>query len=313
LQLRRRGIKATRPEIKLVEFPDICIPIFSNTFQTKIEEIVSKAIETMESGNCLLLNCEKLLLLKLGMADFVPSQDAISIKSVLESFRSNGRLDAEYYHPKYDSYLSFIMKYSGGVVKVSDKFKPVSTPFKRKDDVYPYTEIGDINVGDGSIGWNYIPLDELPANAKIQVKKNDLLVSKVRPYRGAVAIISDNIENLIVSSAFCVLRQKADYPVETLSVLLRTPLYKDWLLKWNVGTSYPVIKDEDVLNMPLPLFESSVYKEVEESVQQSHLLHKQSENLLKMAKKTVEIAIEQGEEKALVWVQEKGFEGNAKL
>ena len=36
-QLRRRGIKATRPEIKLVEFPDIVIPEFSDRLYSAVE------------------------------------------------------------------------------------------------------------------------------------------------------------------------------------------------------------------------------------------------------------------------------------
>ena len=82
-------------------------------------------------------------------------------------------------------------------------------------------------------------------------RKGDLLVSTVRPYRGAVSILDE--DDLLVSGAFTVLRENGTYPAQTLQVLFRTSLYKDWLLKYNVGTSYPVIKDDDVLNIPIPI------------------------------------------------------------
>ncbi|MCL1882116.1 MAG: hypothetical protein FWF76_08075 [Oscillospiraceae bacterium] len=67
---------------------------------------------------------------------------------------------------------------------------------------------------------------DLPANAKIQPKQGDLLVSKVRPYRGAVTVISENITDLVVSGAFTVLRSKNDYPVEVLAVIFRSNIYR---------------------------------------------------------------------------------------
>jgi len=91
-----------------------------------------------------------------------------------------------------------------------------------------------------------VATEELPDNAKIMTQKGDLLVSTVRPNRGAVAILGNG--DLLVSGAFTVLREDGDYPKEVLQVLLRTSMYRDWLLRFNVGTSYPVIKDEDVLN-----------------------------------------------------------------
>lgn len=47
-QLRRRGIKATRPEIKLVEFPDIVIPEFSDRLYSAVEASVRKANTLLE-------------------------------------------------------------------------------------------------------------------------------------------------------------------------------------------------------------------------------------------------------------------------
>lgn len=46
------------------------------------------------------------------------------------------------------------------------------------------------------------------------------------------------IRNFSVSGAFTVLREKADskFSKETLKVLLRTQMYWEWLLKFNIGT-----------------------------------------------------------------------------
>ena len=157
-------------------------------------------------------------------------------------------------------------------------------------------EIGDINVATGESNFNLVATNDLPDNAKIMTKKGDLLVSTVRPYRGAVSITS--FDDLLVSGAFTVLRSKGTYPVQTLQVLFRTCLYKEWLLKFNVGTSYPVIKDDDVLDIPIPRFDEKTHEAIEESINKVRLLLRQSEKLFDYTKQAIEIAIEKDEETA---------------
>ena len=92
-----------------------------------------------------------------------------------------------------------------------------------------------------------------------------------------------------------------------LQVLLRTRIYRDWFLKYNVGTSYPVIKDADVLNMPIPIFDKKTEKEITDKVQESFRLRKEAKSLLDRAIRAVEMAIETDESTALSWLEsEKG-------
>lgn len=176
----------------------------------------------------------------------------------------------------------------------------------RNQESYNYVEIGDVDVGTGSVSFNAICTENLPDNAKILTRAGDLLASTVRPNRGAVAILES--DNLLVSGAFTVLRESGDYPEEVLQVLLRTSMYRDWLLRFNVGTSYPVIKDEDVLNMPIPILGDDIKQDVVAKVNESASLRRQSKQLLEYAKQAVEMAIEQGEDAALVWLKERSGE-----
>ena len=164
-------------------------------------------------------------------------------------------------------------------------------------------EIGDVEIKSGTAIFNDIKTELLPANAKKMTHKGDIIVSTVRPNRGAVAILEN--DGLLVSGAFTVLRQKGTYKKEVLQTLLRTDLYRAWLLRYNVGTSYPVIKDDDVLNMPIPLFNQDIQDNVETKVQGCVLLRRKSQELLEYAKQAVEMAIERGEDAALNWLNEK--------
>lgn len=302
-QLRRRGIKATRPEIKLVEFPEIMIPVFSEKFSKRIESTIVMANQILSSAYETMRQCEIDLTKMVGFEAETITNSNNSIRSLSDSYGNSGRLDAEYYQSKYDDYYSIITRFKDGYSSIRKEFSQVKEMSDRTLDEYRYIEIGDVNVSSGFATSNIIMTDDLPDNAKIITRKDDVIVSTVRPNRGAVAILEE--DNLLVSGAFTVLRERGKYKKEVLLVLLRLPLYRDWLLRYNVGTSYPVIKDDDVLNIPIPLFNDETQRIVAVKVRESSDLRKQSKRLLEYAKKTVEIAIEQNEEVALAWLKDK--------
>ena len=302
-QLRRRGIKATRPEIKLVEFPDIVIPEFSDRLYSAVEASVRKANTLLELASGTMELSAKLIIDSLAVGSSHAERVSKALVSFKNSFQLTGRLDAEYYQLKYKNYEAAVFGASNGYTFVKNEFVPVKKSCPRTLDYYNYVEIGDIDVGTGSAFANTVATEELPDNAKIMTQKGDLLVSTVRPNRGAVAILGNG--DLLVSGAFTVLREDGDYPKEVLQVLLRTSMYRDWLLRFNVGTSYPVIKDEDVLNMPIPILGDDIKQDVVAKVNESASLRRQSKQLLEYAKQAVEMAIEQGEDIALAWLKSK--------
>lgn len=300
--IRRRQSGNGQPKINVSDVTKIPIPSFSDVFYEKISNVLQLANECIDKGNSEYDLAEELLLRDINISRVSLSSDNISIKSFSESFGETGRLDAEYYQKKYDRYSQQILDYAGGSTTPAQEFDLVKTKCTKELDEYPYVEIGDIDIGTGSAEYSLIPTDELPANAKIMTKAGDLLISTVRPNRGAVSILEQN--DILVSGAFTVLRETGRYPAQTLQVLFRTPLYKDWFLKFNVGTSYPVIKDNDILNISIPIFGDNVHSAVRKRVQQSQALLSKSKKLLDVAKKSVEMAIEQSEEEAINWLND---------
>jgi hypothetical protein len=281
----------------------IPVPIFSVDFQNQIEKLYNKIFEFQKQSKTLYTTAENLLLSTLGLNDFESKkvETNYNIKSFKDSFLTSGRLDAEYYQPKYEELEKRIREYEGGFCKIGDYFTQNKSTFTRNKKGFNYIEIGDISVSDGSVGFNFVETENLPDNAKIKANKGDLLVSKVRPNRGAVAIIDFEQEDLVCSGAFTVLQENKNSTIkkETLQVFLRLENIKDLLLKYNCGTSYPVIKDEDILTLEIPLFSQEIQTEISLQVQESFRLRAESERLLALAKEAVEVAIEQGETEAM--------------
>lgn len=302
-------------EIYPRDFNNFLIPLLPMDFQLEIQKLVKDSHFALEQSKGLYKEAQNMLYIELGLnpdnplqsiLDFHPTpkeQDSkltqkslkqnlnISIRTLKESLGTSGRLDSEYYQSKYDAIEHKIKNYQGGWDYVKTFFIHNNATCDFSKDKYNYIEISDINISNGVALYNQVNTNELPANAKIKIAKNDILVSKVRPYRGAVAIIDFEAQNTIASGAFVVLREKDNFKKEVLQVLLRTNVYKEWLLKWNVGTSYPVIKDDDILNLPIPKIDFKTQEKIATLIQESFALRAKAKALLEEAKIKVETAI----------------------
>jgi len=282
---------AAQPEISPYYLLSIPIPIISKKFQLSIEKIYKESEIKEKQSQSLYDQASELLLETIGLKGFKPSKKGTNIKTFKESFFTTRRLDAEYYQPKYEDIENLIK--SQKHTYIFKEFEMNKKTIDYKVPEYNYIEIGDINTGNGSYDYNLIITSELPDNAKIASKKNNILISKVRPNRGAITIIQENIPNLVVSGAFTVLKEKTDYKKEVLFVLLRTEYYREWMLKYNVGTSYPVIKNDDILNLPIPIIAKKTQEKIAELIEESFSLRRESEKLLDEAKEMVEREIEE--------------------
>lgn len=290
-QLIRSSSQCAQPHltITLVKNFDVFLP--NESLKDKCLLLYQEYSDKHIKSKQLYSEAEELLLKELGLKNWHPNNEPINIKQLKESFLASGRLDAEYYQLKYDEIESVVTKYRNGSDLIRNLFSQNTEVCDFNEEAYNYIEIGDINIGNGTANYNLIQRDELPDNAKRVLHKNDILISKVRPYRGAVSIIDFDDTKLIGSGAFTVLHEKTAYKKEVLQILLRSQVYKEWLLKWNVGSSYPVIKDEDILNLPVPLVPQHIQKEIAEYVQKSISLRNEAKQLLESAKLKVEDAI----------------------
>lgn len=287
----------------LEDMNQILIPDFSGEFKKLIHKAINGIKSLTDQSNKEYADAEKYLLKEIGIDMSAIPSSGVSVKTFSESFGSTGRLDAEYYQPKYDDFKKHIVNYKNGYTTPGREFEPIKDKCLKDLPEYPYVEIGDIDIGNGNAEYNIVQTEELPANAKIMTQKGDLVISTVRPYRGAVAILRD--DNLLVSGAFTVLRANDNYPAQTLQVLFRTKLYKDWLLQFNVGTSYPVIKDEDILNIPIPILTDDIHDKIRKFVLSSQDTLNRAKELLECAKLAVEMVIEKDEATAIFWLEGK--------
>ncbi|SEF46459.1 restriction endonuclease subunit S [Nitrosomonas ureae] len=119
------------------------------------------------------------------------------------------------------------------------------------DKNYPYQAIEYLDTGsltEGKIeSFQSFALDDAPSRAKRLVQHNDVLISTVRPDQKHYGIIKNPIENLVVSTGFCVLTCKKIDP-HFIYLLLTNDEMTDYLHTIAEGSTstYPSLKPSDI-------------------------------------------------------------------
>ena len=291
LQVNRFATGNVQPWLSMHQVRILKVPLVKEIIQFQIEQIVKSAHEKQTLSKKLYKEAEELLLAELGLLNY-PIKHELTFYTSKKEIEEAHRYDSEYFQPKYAEIIKKIEKYVHGWDLVKNQFNQNTTLSKKDGNYCNYIEISDVNVLNGEITPTRVEIKDIPANGKRKLFKNDLLISKVRPYRGAISFIDFEADNLLGSGAFTVLQEKTEYRKEVLMIFLKTVFIKELLLRYNCGSSYPVIKDEDILNLKIPLIKLSIQKQIAEKIQESHRLRKESKQLLEEAKRKVEEEIE---------------------
>lgn len=286
------------------EVEQLIVPILSNAFQIEIENKVIKAHIDKERARKLYERAEAIILETLKFKDYKPNNDPINKKGFKESFLSTGRLDAEYYQKKYEDYLRLIQNYLNGFGLLSSVCNLKDSNYNPEDDKeYKYIELADIGKTGDITGCTLAEGIELPTRARRVVKTNDVIISSIEGSLENCALVSEEYNNALCSTGFYVINSR-QINSETLLVLFKSePMQK--ILKQNCsGTILTAINKTEFQNIPVPLIKIEIQKQIKEKISESFMLKKQSEQLLETAKRAVEIAIEENEEKALIYLKE---------
>lgn len=289
-QTEREIVSSVQPNIFLWQIKSFKVPALSSVKQKGIEKVYLMALDEFEMSQSLYSQAEDMLLEWLGLKDFETEDELYSVVNISD-IKSAKRIDAEYFQGKYESLLKRIKKFNSK--RLLELTKRINSRIKIiPDSTYKYIEISDVNTATGDASFNEILGKELPASAQIPLQGGELIVSKVRPTRGAISIIPKTYsEDFVCSSAFSVYKI-ADVLKEYLFVLLRSIIGRLQFEKPTTGTSYPTITDEDIENVLVPILPKPKQQNIAALVRKSHEARKKAKQLLEEAKRKVEEEIE---------------------
>ena len=299
----------TLPRVRAI---DVYNP--SQSFQSIIHKLCQQYITYLNQAKWIYASAEALLKTELGLNNFAPPSIAVSIKSYSGSFNLSGRIDAEYYQPKYDYLFDMLSRFEtkplggqGGLVNIKKSIEPGS-------DFYVEEGIPFVRVSDVSKYGISPPEIRLPFNVVSNIKalfpqKDTILFSK----DGSVGIAykMENDDKIITSGALLHLSVKkySEILPDYLTLVLNSIVVQLQAERDSNGAIIQHWKPSEIEKVVIPILEMDIQKEIAAKVQKSFSLRHQSEQLLEISKRAVEIAIEQGERIALVWLKNKGVEG----
>lgn len=304
-QIQRFKRGAAQTGILLEDFDQIFIPYFTKLFQKRISEVIQYAKTTMMKATEEHNNARKYLLNSLKFDSLKLSSDGIAVKKLSESFAFSGRLDAEYYQCKYDDLFYILSKVStkslGSLVTITKSIEPGSECYGEIG--VPFIRVSDISITGINNPSIKIPENTVPFIETLFPKKDTILFSK----DGSVGIAYQVEEDLRAVTSGALLHFKVKNTKEILPEYLTLVLNSDIVqLQAERDASGAIIqhwKPDDIKKVTVPILSYEIQKEISDSVKSSFTKRRKAEKLIQVAINTVELAIENGEDAALKWLE----------
>ena len=114
-----------------------------------------------------------------------------------------------------------------------------------------YIEISDVDESRGIFNSTFHVFKDAPSRARRIARKGDVIISTVRTYLKAIATIER--EGLVVSTGFAVLRARTSVLPRFLAYAVKSAVFKDNVVRYSTGTSYPAINASDLMCLSIPL------------------------------------------------------------
>ena len=306
--LLRSSSQTAQPHLTLLLVRKLPILLASDRLRAAVASAVIDAYHHADQANNLLRRAEDALLEALGLEDWTPPEPLCYTVSASEAFAA-GRIDAQYFMPAKEQVRRSLAAMSGDSLgermdTIRDMFVPDRASATMKLRNYDVTD-ALVSLLDAEKKPSFAA--EIGSNKKT-FKDGDVAISRLRAYLREIAVVRtcDDIPS-VGSSEFIVLRPKkgqCDISPETLMVFLRSAPVQT-ILKWcQNGSQHPRFSEGDLLSIPVPDAVSGVSVQITTIVKESFTTRHQSRLLLEVAKRAVEIAVENGEAAAMAFLDQ---------
>ncbi|MBR1730676.1 MAG: N-6 DNA methylase [Selenomonadaceae bacterium] len=292
-----------QPNLFIYKIKEIKVPQLSKDFQQKIEKMISDAENLIDIADELYQSAEKILIHSLGLENFSPSTQNISIKSFSDSFIKSGRLDAEYYQAKYEECFALLNKFSTTSISQEYQiFKNSGTNYS--DGISDVGVIKTKQIKNQGVNINgvesYFDYATCVENKSTFLENGDVIFATMGVGSlGKVSLFEyDGDKKFVTDSTLRIYRTKKNSKIrpEVLCLFLQTKLAQEIIYRYVVGSTGIInIYDNDMEKIPIPIINEEIQEKISSQIKKSFALRRESEKLLEEAKILVENAIEHGE------------------
>lgn len=158
----------------------------------------------------------------------------------------------------------------------------IETLSNKTEDDYEmdYIDISTVGYGFLKSEPTHYLFSEAPSRARRVVHSGDTIISTVRTYLRSICYINDELDGKIASTGFSVLTPNEMVVPELLNSILSANYFINAVVKNSVGTSYPAITDEKLLNLRIVIPRSVVEQKrlIEEIIKRTASIEKAIES-----------------------------------
>ena len=302
-EIEKYSLVSNQANFSPAKFRKIKLPQFSSILQEKIEDIIFDSHNHLKLSKKKYKDAEEILLDLFDFNNFLRNilKKQISVKSLQDTMIFN-RIDAEYFQPKYDDLINKIKEKDSAllidIVDIQKSVEPGSASYKAEG--IPFVRVADIS--KFGIDEPKIHLSPELFSKTISPQKDTILFSKDGTCGIAYKFIDSN--RIITSSALLHLSKKKDVNIDLdyLTLVLNSPIIQMQAERDAGGSIIKHWSVPQIEQVEIPIVEEDIQQDIGDKIRSSFLLRRISEKLIKTAQKAVEIAIEEGEDVALTFI-----------
>jgi len=260
--------------------------------------LIKKRFECLAASENAYSEAQHLLESELGL-DKLKFKKPVGYTARFSDTFTNGRFDADYYHPQFDAIRQTVTNYHKGyepLIHIATPIKPNIDPSKTPNHPYNYIELSNINPSLGTVdGFESKSGKDLPSRARRQVQYGDIIASSVVGSVDKAALIDLDKNGYIASTGFFHFRPVNVSP-ECLLILVRSKCVCMQFQQQATGGILSAVPDARLKHIIIPKLPQNLQQKITNLVIQSHKAKKKAQELLDQAKTRVEQLIEEASE-----------------
>lgn len=307
--LWRSASQTGQPHLTLPSILNMKMPCHS-ALQNTMEQIYEQSVALQKRAEHIYNEAEILLSSTFNYSEASHPCPVTAQKMLSDSFIKTGRLDAEYYQPKYDKLFETLACFNckplggdKGIVRIKKSIEPGSEAYQQEG--IPFVRVSDVNKYE--IARTELFLDHNIVNdiESLYPKKDTILFSKDGSVGIAYKVEKDS--QFVTSGALLhlIVRDTKEVLPDYLTLVLNSPIVQMQAERDSNGAIIQHWKPSEIEQVVIPVLDMTIQETIAAKIQESFALRRKSKTLLEYAKQAVEMAIERGEDAALNWLNEK--------
>ena len=256
--------------------------------EQEISNLIKEGHSKIEDSKKIYEKAQKVVLKRISF-DEINLKKKLSFSTNLKEINSNKRIDAEFFQPKYENFMSHLAKFKcdklsqlvnfeKGVEVGSDKYTEDGIPFTRVSNITPMDLTEE----------KFISLETYKALKQNEPKLNDIFLSKDGT-PGISYHFKKNPKNLVYSGGILKLSQiKKIVSMDVLSIILNSKIVKIQMERDAGGSIIKHWRPEQIENVMIPIFSTEIQREISSLIKESDKLKNNGLKIIDVAKNIID-------------------------